>query len=153
MDKFCYIFVLCRKGQRALPGNFFSLLFRVPLLQLAINQILMCHGTKLWPLCLYLLMYFFSFQKTGSYGTMFLIYNLPTTLCLIFITARFAFLIVRRVRQMWSVSSTESAVSQSCIHLCFPPFTASTEVCNFCMCLRLAGVFRSFPVQLSTARQ
>ena len=77
---------------------------------------------------------------------MFITSNLPTTLCLIFITTRFAFLIVRRVRQMWSVPSTESAVSQSCKNVCFRPFTADTEVCNLCMCLRLAGVLRSFPV-------
>ncbi|XP_066022599.1 stimulated by retinoic acid gene 6 protein-like [Pocillopora verrucosa] len=55
-----------------------------------------------------------AYKKTGYYGIIFLISNLPTTLCLIFITARFAFLIVRRVRQMWSVSSTESAGKDSC---------------------------------------
>ncbi|CAH3169472.1 unnamed protein product [Pocillopora meandrina] len=54
------------------------------------------------------------YKKTGAYGIMFIISNLPTTLCLIFITTRFAFLIVRRVRQMWSVPSTESAGKDSC---------------------------------------
>ena len=47
---------------------------------------------------------------------------------------------------MWSVPSTESVVSQSCKNVSFRPFTADTEVCNLCMCLRLAGVLRSFPV-------
>ncbi|CAH3157447.1 unnamed protein product [Pocillopora meandrina] len=53
-------------------------------------------------------------KKTGSYGIRPIVSNLPTTLCLIFLTTRFAFFIVRRVIQMWSVSSTESAAKDSC---------------------------------------